>query len=83
MSTSINDLSRLLESSRFWISEWRSCKVRSESKRINPDAETIEVLVLDDGAYTSLGVFYGRSILPSRIVPDMPVKVEQFFVKVS
>jgi len=50
---------------------------------VNPDAETIEVLVLDDGAYTSLGVFYGRSILPSRIVPDMPVQVEQFFVKVS
>jgi Uma2 family endonuclease len=50
---------------------------------VNPDAETVEVLLLEDGAYSSLGVFYGRSVLPSRVAPDMPVKVEQFFVKVS
>jgi len=49
---------------------------------VNPDAETIEVLLLENGAYSSLGVFYGRSVLPSRVAADMPVKVEQFFVKV-
>jgi len=49
---------------------------------VNPDAETIEVLLLEDGMYSSLGVFYGRSVLPSRVVSNMPVKVEQFFVKV-
>jgi Uma2 family endonuclease len=49
---------------------------------VNPDAETIEVLLLEGGAYSSLGVFYGRSVLPSRIASNMPVKVEQFFVKV-
>jgi Uma2 family endonuclease len=48
---------------------------------VNPDAETVEVLLLEDGAYSSLGVFYGRSVLPSRVASDMPVRVEQFFVK--
>jgi Uma2 family endonuclease len=53
----------------------------SEYWVVNPDAETVEVLLLEDGAYSSLGVFYGRAVLPSRIVSAMPVQVERFFVK--
>jgi Uma2 family endonuclease len=54
----------------------------SEYWVVNPDAETVEVLVLEGGAYSSLGVFYGDSVLPSRVASAMPVKVGQFFVKV-
>ena len=44
-----------------------------------PADQTIEVLALEDGAYRSLGVFTGAATLPSRILPDLPVRVEQFF----
>jgi Uma2 family endonuclease len=44
------------------------------------DARTIEVLVLENGKYRSLGVFSGQETLPSRIVPNLPVQVDQFFV---
>ena len=47
---------------------------------VNPDAQTVELLVLESGAYSSLGVFSGRTILPSQVVPDLPAEVEQFFV---
>ncbi|GAC1354672.1 MAG: Uma2 family endonuclease [Ktedonobacteraceae bacterium] len=40
---------------------------------------TIEVLVLEEGKYRSLGVFRGQERLPSRIVPELPVAVDQFF----
>lgn len=40
---------------------------------------TIEVLVLKDGKYRSLGIFRGQEKLPSRIVPELPVHVDQFF----
>jgi Uma2 family endonuclease len=46
---------------------------------VTPGEQVVEVLVLENGLYSSLGVFHGRAILPSRIVPDMPVRVEQFF----
>jgi Uma2 family endonuclease len=44
-----------------------------------PLAQTVEVLVLEGDSYTSLGVFGGEDILPSRVVPDFPVRVKQFF----
>lgn len=44
-----------------------------------PDKRTIEVMVLENGAYRSLGIFEGEQMLPSRIVPNLPVHVEQFF----
>jgi Uma2 family endonuclease len=44
-----------------------------------PADQTIEVLALEDGAYRSLGVFTGAALLPSRVLPDLPVRVEQFF----
>jgi len=47
---------------------------------VKPDARTVEVLVLEDGKYRSLGIFNGRQTLPSRVVPELPVEVEQFFI---
>jgi Uma2 family endonuclease len=46
----------------------------------NPDAHTIEVLKLEGSGYYSLGLFSGNATLPSLVVPDLPVRVEQFFV---
>ncbi len=45
----------------------------------DPYARTVEVLRLEDGAYRSLGVFRGEATLPSGVVPDLPVRVAQFF----
>lgn len=42
-------------------------------------SRTVEVLVLENGKYRSLGVFRGQETLPSRIVPEVPVHVDQFF----
>lgn len=39
-----------------------------------------EVLGLEGGQYRSLGIFRGEQTLPSRIVPNLPVAVERFFV---
>jgi Uma2 family endonuclease len=46
---------------------------------IDPDAQTVKVLVLKKGVYHSLGVFSGQNVLPSQIVPEFPVQVQQFF----
>lgn len=48
---------------------------------VNPDAQTIEVLVGESWIYRSLGLFSGHTTLPSQVVPDFPVRVEQFFVE--
>jgi Uma2 family endonuclease len=44
-----------------------------------PADQTIELLALEEGGYRSLGVFTGAATLPSRVLPDLPVRVEQFF----
>ena len=49
---------------------------------VRPDAQTVEVLVLDRATYRSLGIFGGQATLPSRVVPQLPVHVEQFFASV-
>lgn len=46
---------------------------------VSASEQVVELLVLEGGDYQSLGIFQGEAILPSRIVPDLPVKVEQFF----
>ena len=46
---------------------------------VTPGEQVVEVLVLEGDFYSSLGVYSGQEMLPSRIVPDMPVRVEQFF----
>jgi Uma2 family endonuclease len=43
------------------------------------DARTVEVLLLERGAYRSAGVFRGQATLPSQVIPGLPVHVEQFF----
>ncbi|MGI8552153.1 MAG: Uma2 family endonuclease [Dehalococcoidia bacterium] len=45
----------------------------------DPYAHTIELLCLEGDAYRSIGVFAGQSTLPSLVIPDLPVRVEQFF----
>lgn len=45
----------------------------------DPYARTIEVLQLEGGAYVSAGVFGGEATLPSRVLPELLVRVEQFF----
>ena len=47
---------------------------------VNPDAQTVEVLVWQNGDYSSLGLFAGHATLPSQVVPEFPVSVEQFFL---
>jgi hypothetical protein len=46
---------------------------------VNPDTQTVKVLLLEKSVYRSLGTFSGRAMLPSQVVPDLPVSVEQFF----
>ena len=45
----------------------------------DPYAHTVEVLLLEQDAYRSQGVFAGQALLPSRVVPGLPVHVHQFF----
>ena len=45
----------------------------------DPAARTVEVLRLEGGAYRLVGVFQGAATLPSQTVPELPVRVEQFF----
>jgi Uma2 family endonuclease len=47
---------------------------------VNPDAHTVEVLVLRQGTYHSLGIYYGPAVLPSHVVPNLNAIVEQFFL---
>ena len=47
---------------------------------VTPSSKTLELLVLDKGSYSSLGLFFGDAVLPSQIVPDISTKVEQFFI---
>ena len=47
---------------------------------VKPIRRSIEVLTLEQGEYRSLGIFSGEATLPSRIVPGLPVRVEQFFL---
>jgi Uma2 family endonuclease len=46
---------------------------------VKPTRRAVEVLVLEHGEYRSLGSFSGQQTLPSRVVPGLPVIVEQFF----
>lgn len=47
---------------------------------VKPTTHTIEVMILEHSEYRSLGIFSGQATLPSQIVPDLPVHVEQFFM---
>jgi Uma2 family endonuclease len=45
----------------------------------DPTTRNVEVLLLEGNGYRSQGVFAGKSVLPSRVVPGLPVQVQQFF----
>jgi Uma2 family endonuclease len=45
----------------------------------DPAAQTVEVLRLDGVAYRVVGVYQGTAKLPSQVVANFPVQVEQFF----
>lgn len=45
----------------------------------DPSAQTVELLVLDQGDYRSQGVFRGQATLPSQVVPQLPVPVARLF----
>lgn len=47
---------------------------------VAPDSKTVEVLFLEGGEYQSQGVYRGKATLPSQIVPEFMIHVEQFFV---
>ena len=47
---------------------------------VKPDVQTVEVLVLDGQTYRSLGIFEGKTTLPSRVIAGFPVQVEKFFL---
>ena len=44
-----------------------------------PGEHVVELLVLENEVYRSLGVFQDEAILPSRVVADWSVIVGQFF----
>jgi Uma2 family endonuclease len=46
---------------------------------VKPATRTIEVLALEGEEYRSLGIFNGQAKLPSGNLPDLSVRVEQFF----
>jgi Uma2 family endonuclease len=45
----------------------------------DPYAHTVELLQQENDAYRLVGVFQGQAILPSKVVPNLPVPLEQFF----
>src|SRR5712692_8817951 len=47
---------------------------------VKPERKTVEIFLLDNRKYRSLGIFSGQQTLPSQVVPGLPVRVEQFFV---
>jgi Uma2 family endonuclease len=56
-----------------------ACAGVSEYWVVNPDARTVELLVLKGKSYRSFGLFSGNTTLPSVMIPDFPVQVRQFF----
>jgi Uma2 family endonuclease len=46
---------------------------------VSTERHTVEVFTLKGREYRSLGIFSGKDTLPSKIVPNIPVHVEQFF----
>jgi Uma2 family endonuclease len=46
---------------------------------VSPRQKTVELFVLENGDLISKGVFKGQATIPSTVVLDFPVTVEQFF----
>ena len=41
-------------------------------------SRTVEVLLINGDVYRSKGSFRGKALLPSEVIPDFPLQVEQF-----
>jgi Uma2 family endonuclease len=48
----------------------------------DPAARTIEVFSLEGGTYYALGIFQGKDVVHSRVLPGLRVSVEQIFAMV-
>lgn len=46
---------------------------------VSTERRTVEVFTSEGRKYRSLGIFSGKDTLPSKIIPNFPVRVEQFF----
>jgi Uma2 family endonuclease len=46
---------------------------------VNPITRTVDLLILEGGAYRKLGTYQGDETLPSQIVPALSVAVAEFF----
>jgi Uma2 family endonuclease len=46
---------------------------------VNPLQCSVEVLVLEAGTYQLTGVFSGKQIVSSQVIPHFPVQAQQFF----
>ncbi len=47
---------------------------------VEPASHSVEVLTIENGTYFSRGIFEGKTALSSKVVPDFPIHVEQFFI---
>jgi len=47
---------------------------------VNPDACTVELLLLEGKFYRTLGLYSGDALLPSVVLSNFPVQVGRFFV---
>ena len=45
----------------------------------DPATRTIEVMALEQATYRVVGVYQNQALLPSRVLPGLPVRVAQFF----
>lgn len=50
-----------------------------EYRVADPATRTIELMTLEQGAYRVIGVYQNQALLLSKVVPDLPVRVAQFF----
>jgi Uma2 family endonuclease len=46
---------------------------------VRPSQKTVELFILDNGELVSKGIFKNQATLPTQLIPNFPVKVEQFF----
>jgi Uma2 family endonuclease len=49
---------------------------------VDPFSHTVELLTLKDEKYRVTGVFQGKAVLPSMVLPGFNVAVEKFFASV-
>jgi Uma2 family endonuclease len=47
---------------------------------VDPLVNSIEIYALEAGIYHLLGIFRGEDLLPSWVIRDFPVRVNQFFI---